>query len=732
MSHSRLVLGEMLFRRLCDREQRKVGFGASGRSFARLGLADPWQGPGAAQVGEGNEVFGFLRGEGAGRPSPRRRLLDRFESADAGSVGVRAAERMGDPAAVAPGAAFRASNLGLSDHQLVWALAPESEVEARGDQDPLPAPRRARAQRPSRRVGPALRASLALSEADSQELVALRATARRAPDLAHAIAQERAFGSPLRSASEAPAAGSRPAPALRTELSHRAAWRGRAVGSASLLSAMRGGLSRGSTAAPSGGSALLGVSAPQSGADLQGRARSVRGARSSVGTLRAAARGVEAARADDHGRALASPAVSGHVSARGAVRLLQPSLVETWFAPQRAEASEVGVDAILGGAARRQRGEARRAAGRGAERADSRRDSDRVARRVVRELAELGAQVLVVDADGQRERVGAAWAESRGSAAGRSPAVRTVRRWLPDFAFDAPGLAPSAAASREAGGAGPSGGALRSPRSARDAVLASGSAVGVAKLEAEVEGPTQLERAVERSRGSVAAAARMKSVESPVLEGGAQAAPAAGGPLASAGAAPEPVLAAPDARGVEASLEEAPGLIGAIARARRPEDILKAVQREGRADRAISSELPARLAGLVDRVVRSVDRASAESAEGGSRPMRVSRLMGRSPSQAYFEHPRPVGGDPEALKLAGKLQGLIGLAERDRAAAQAQVRMAADTSGARSEGKNRKPEDGKSKEPVSIQGLQRDVVESVLRELEMNLSRNLGDPDGWW
>jgi hypothetical protein len=92
-------------------------------------------------------------------------------------------------------------------------------------------------------------------------------------------------------------------------------------------------------------------------------------------------------------------------------------------------------------------------------------------------------------------------------------------------------------------------------------------------------------------------------------------------------------------------------------------------------------------------------------------------------------------GAGKVTKLASKLMDLIHLAESERrvADAQSQVRMAEDTVEARAEGTpSSEKEIGAGK--INFKVLQRDVLEAVLRELEMTKLRR-EDPDGghiWW
>jgi hypothetical protein len=93
-------------------------------------------------------------------------------------------------------------------------------------------------------------------------------------------------------------------------------------------------------------------------------------------------------------------------------------------------------------------------------------------------------------------------------------------------------------------------------------------------------------------------------------------------------------------------------------------------------------------------------------------------------------------GATKVTKLASKLMNLIHLAEAERKRDQDKVayRMAADTSEARAESAGPSGEKSPT-ENVNMKALQRDVLEAVLRELELTQQRRQEDPDGrsiWW
>jgi len=207
-----------------------------------------------------------------------------------------------------------------------------------------------------------------------------------------------------------------------------------------------------------------------------------------------------------------------------------------------------------------------------------------------------------------------------------------------------------------------------------------------------------------------------------------------------------------DRQAPSSSLRLGGGLLGALARAGRPEDVVRVILERSEGLRSLGSELPSPVATLVERIVRIEDGAAAQERRGEAAidtegvlsprrshgSVRASRLSSRSPSYRTLSRGSAGAGSnagvgaSQTMKLANKLMKLIHLAERDRKDAQSQVRMAEDSAEARAEGRGGKPTGGRPSEPVSIQALQRDVLEAVLRELELTMVRNQGDPDGWW
>ena len=196
------------------------------------------------------------------------------------------------------------------------------------------------------------------------------------------------------------------------------------------------------------------------------------------------------------------------------------------------------------------------------------------------------------------------------------------------------------------------------------------------------------------------------------------------------------------------------GLLKALARADSPEDVVKVILERGDRLSSLSGELPGPAARLVDRMAQlgrdvleaiATQRVEATSTPTGGRSSRRStktrvlqpvkagniRNLSAKPSTTSTQGL----GAGKVTKLASKLMDLIHLAESERRVrdAQAQVRMAEDTVEARAEG-TPSPEKAKEAGKLNIKALQRDVLEAVLRELEMTKLRR-EDPDGgniWW
>ncbi len=169
------------------------------------------------------------------------------------------------------------------------------------------------------------------------------------------------------------------------------------------------------------------------------------------------------------------------------------------------------------------------------------------------------------------------------------------------------------------------------------------------------------------------------------------------------------------------------------------------------------------LGAPAERIVQQIVRAGRESvAEGGTgvsltpRARRGDTVPAQSTRTVRRDVLHPVrtlkaspsgsgaraaskgkgGGSSQVMKLAGKLMKLIHLAESERRVreAQAQVRLAEDSAEARREGGAGMGGAPQQEQEMNINALQQEVLEHVLRELEMLQARG-EDPDGrnnWW
>ncbi len=197
------------------------------------------------------------------------------------------------------------------------------------------------------------------------------------------------------------------------------------------------------------------------------------------------------------------------------------------------------------------------------------------------------------------------------------------------------------------------------------------------------------------------------------------------------------------------------GLIGALARASRAEDVVRVILDRADAAQAMSGELPGEAGRLVRRIVGEAASEAAEqtnstvsASRGDTRAATTVRTVrrdvlrpvrtfggGHGTPSASAKSSQGVGAG-NVMKLANRLRGLIHLAENERRLrdAQSQVRMAEDTDSARAEGGAGASEGAEDKEKVDIKALQQEVLEGVLSELERLQSRR-EDPDGrskWW
>jgi hypothetical protein len=194
------------------------------------------------------------------------------------------------------------------------------------------------------------------------------------------------------------------------------------------------------------------------------------------------------------------------------------------------------------------------------------------------------------------------------------------------------------------------------------------------------------------------------------------------------------------------------GLLSALARAEAPEDVVRMVLERSSLLARAGRELPAEAQSLLQRIVREADPATSPSDRADrAAPHRLeTRTLNRfrevtrkvvTPSPAGRSLRNPAGpadaagaegnGASKVMKLAGKLMKLIHLAESERrlADAQRQVRMAENTADARADGAAGRGSEGTEDMTLNISALRQDVLDAVLRELEL-ISWRREDPDG--
>jgi hypothetical protein len=193
------------------------------------------------------------------------------------------------------------------------------------------------------------------------------------------------------------------------------------------------------------------------------------------------------------------------------------------------------------------------------------------------------------------------------------------------------------------------------------------------------------------------------------------------------------------------------GLLTALARAGDPEDLLRLILERSNGLSGRAAELPEPARDLVRRIAREGDPEELTSPRGrsGSRRTPETRTITRfrtvvrntsasAPSlRSLKSGPEPSErgvdgmGASGVMKLAGKLMKLIHLAEveRRKADAQRQVRMAENSAEARSEGAGQPGGESINEKATNIKQLQQEVLQAVLRELEMMRWRR-EDSDG--
>lgn len=195
-------------------------------------------------------------------------------------------------------------------------------------------------------------------------------------------------------------------------------------------------------------------------------------------------------------------------------------------------------------------------------------------------------------------------------------------------------------------------------------------------------------------------------------------------------------------------------LIRALARANRPEEVVRVIVERRVEATSLSRELDVPVGRIVRQIAEqgavlragpSGARRPAANAWSRSRRRSIPRQL-LAPTRAHRTAPTSVEpsaarqgvGDSRITRLAHKLMGLIHLVESDHRLAEAQqhVRMAADTDEARREAGHGAAPGGPEGADLEqdYEALRQDVLANVLRELELNRLRR-EDPDGhsiWW
>lgn len=196
------------------------------------------------------------------------------------------------------------------------------------------------------------------------------------------------------------------------------------------------------------------------------------------------------------------------------------------------------------------------------------------------------------------------------------------------------------------------------------------------------------------------------------------------------------------------------GLMDALARARSPDEVVRAMDRREASVRS-NRTLPAPVLRLIEEIrseaASEAEASAAEMAAAMGLPTPVaSRRRGstrQTTSSQVFRGFTNLGqtkrtegqdglGADRLMKLVRKLQQLVFLADSQRDAAMRQVRLAEDSASARSEGQAAPTQSGDAKnQQVDVEALAQEVAQHVQRELESRSERRQDDPDNrtpWW
>lgn len=202
---------------------------------------------------------------------------------------------------------------------------------------------------------------------------------------------------------------------------------------------------------------------------------------------------------------------------------------------------------------------------------------------------------------------------------------------------------------------------------------------------------------------------------------------------------------------VTRSVARSGGLAGALARASTSEEVVKVILERGDRLAHFGRELTPVMARLVqeiaDKASTGADSALASNIREQMQTLVVRRSRGTremsSSKHAALRNLQAKGsakavdgkGASRVTKLADKLMSLIHLAEADRRVgdAQSQVRMA-ETGASADAGADSKgaAQSSGEQEVLNIKALQRDVLEAVMRELELIQARGDSNEHNFW
>jgi len=197
--------------------------------------------------------------------------------------------------------------------------------------------------------------------------------------------------------------------------------------------------------------------------------------------------------------------------------------------------------------------------------------------------------------------------------------------------------------------------------------------------------------------------------------------------------------------------------IGALAQASAPEDVVRVLFERGQGmSLGSASALPKPVIQVIEQIQTEARTAEAQEASThvpAQDPTRTEQLGSqrrrRLPPRSTARVSRSMTGlKPDAMKglqlkedkimkLAKRLQDLIHLSQRHKEGARAEVRMAEDSSAARTEGQQAptQSESGDDLSQVDVEALSSHVLQYVTRELDLRRERRQEESDErdfWW